>query len=341
LSPALETAEHSEEYDMKCAVIFHGDCDGVISAGLYIKHFLLDYIPDRIVLRFSHPWRLHRDIKEVSNESAGVLVLLDLALNEESSKAIEHYLRSTDGSVTIIDHHASSEEYLKKLGEGNPKRVKYVWLPLQSTPMIIAQLVKNLNSYERFLVNVANVCEGGDVEDETVKMVADKIKLYLSIAASSSEAVDKIVDKVYKIIGGREFWHDDDVDEVYRKAKWLLEVLIKRIEQRAIEVCGWHVATFTSAESLIFAGLFGVAASEYSKRRKVPVAIVRKEQGKTVVTIRSHERQALALSRHLSSALGGIAFGGHVEASSVTLPDLDVNRVVEEISRYVCRENHQ
>ena len=40
---------------MEATVVFHGDCDGVIAAYLYIKRFLRDLYPNHVNLVVTHP----------------------------------------------------------------------------------------------------------------------------------------------------------------------------------------------------------------------------------------------------------------------------------------------
>jgi hypothetical protein len=51
---------------MNSGVVCHGDCDGVISAYLYIKHYLADSWPAHVSLVFTQPWRAHIDVRKLS-----------------------------------------------------------------------------------------------------------------------------------------------------------------------------------------------------------------------------------------------------------------------------------
>ncbi|MCD6324318.1 MAG: hypothetical protein J7L55_04330, partial [Desulfurococcales archaeon] len=64
----------------KSGVVCHGDCDGIISAYLYIKHYLMDSWPSHITLVFTQPWRAHIDSRKIGVDLREA-VFLDLAIN--------------------------------------------------------------------------------------------------------------------------------------------------------------------------------------------------------------------------------------------------------------------
>lgn len=319
----------------KCAILFHGDCDGAIATGLYIRRFLRDMYPEQVALRYSHPWRLGIDLKKAlsSSNEIEILVLVDLALSEEYVDLVSSIARKGI-SITIIDHHQSSEKALEKLR--NVGNIKILWSVVQSTPQVLSQsILRNLNSYEQLLVNIANVCEGGNVEDENAKTIADKIKLVLAVEPTNIELIHKTVDC---IVRGEEFWNTPIYNDTHWKAKWLLNLLLKKMSTKAKTICGWDVITFTSPESLIFAGLFGIASSEYMKKTKKSVIFIREEEDKLVITIRSIEKKALDLCQTI---IGGVEnkaksiFGGHREAASLTVKKVysveKIEKIVESI----------
>ncbi|ADM27973.1 hypothetical protein Igag_1167 [Ignisphaera aggregans DSM 17230] len=318
----------------KALMIFHGDCDGVISAGLYIRHFLLDYYPSNLVMRYSHPWRLHIDLKKflslIKKDDIDTIVLLDLAINNDVIKILSDYLRNSRARVIIVDHHLSSQHILETIK--NSENIKVYWGNLQSTPQVLSSyLIKNLNSYEQSLVSIANICEGGGSDNIINKNIADKVKLVLAVEPTNEKL---ILETVISIVKGEEFWNSKTFDEKFNRAKWLLNLLIKRIEERSKEVCGWRYAVFTSAESLIFAGLFGIASSEYIKKCKAPLVLLREEEDKIVLTIRSAEGKALEFCRTIYTEFNNvmdISYGGHKEAASATIRNYGSLKQFEEI----------
>ena len=329
---------------MKAVVVFHGDCDGVIAAGLYIRHFLRDYYPENIILRFTQPWRAVHDIESVVKHERSIdeLVIVDLALNAEMVRLLRRLIDEIRTNIILIDHHASS---VKMLGQINGlNKVRVYWDSVQSTPQVLTKVIRNLNSYEEFLVRIANVCEGGEDEEHELQIIADKIKLVLALDPTDSKM---FYDTVKSIVEGIEFWNDKEFEKRFYRAKWLLTMLIKTIEKRAKSICGWDIVSFTSAESLIYAGLFGIAASEYMKRHRKPLVIIRSESGKKIViTVRSSEGLALELCRAISERINDAFYGGHREAASLTIygeMDLDTvrNAVEDAIKDAMCREGPQ
>ncbi len=307
----------------KAIVIFHGDCDGAISAGLYIRHFLMDFFPSDIILKYSHPWRLEQDLlnafKKISRESIDAIVILDLAIRDTVIDMLLKNFKHTSTNIVIIDHHLSSLHAIETL-KNRAINIRTYWNGVQSTPQVIASLlVKNLNTYEKFLVNVANICEGGDAEEINVKNTADKIKLVLAIEPLNEKLILSTVESIVK---GEEFWNSNEFENRFWKGKWLLRLLLKKIEERVEQICKWHLASFTATESLIFAGLFGIASSEYIKKYKYPIVLLREEEDKAVVTVRSAEGKALEfcknLAQWLSQKVEGV-YGGHKEAASITI----------------------
>jgi len=318
---------------MKALVLFHGDCDGVISAGLYIRRFLMDYYPKNLVMRFSQPWRITRDldsaIKGVGLENLEEIAILDLALNDELANYIEKVLN--DKKVVIVDHHASSFNIVDRLSRNN--NVKIFWRHSLSTPAVLANIIKDLNPYETLLVEVANVCEGGEGCNELVRQIADRLKIALALDPTDSTTYYRTV---ARIVEGAEVWNDDDIEQRFRRGKWLLNILVKNLERRSIEVCGWRVVAFTAAQSLIYAGMFGIASSEYAKKYRKPIVVVRGEEGKIVITVRSPEGKALELCRVIAEKLGASFYGGHREAASLTLYSVDnLDNVVEKLKKVI------
>lgn len=327
----------------KCVVLFHGDCDGVIAAGLYVRRFLRDMYPNQMTLRHSHPWRLKLDLKRVlRSRGLEMVVLVDLALSEEDVEVMVKSVKSGINMI-IIDHHQSSEKAIEKLK--SLSNVKILWSVVQSTPQVLAQtILRNLNNYEQLLIDIANVCEGGAPRDENVRIIADKVKLVLAVEPTNRELIRKSVEHV---IRGEEFWNTLIFNEIYWKAKWLLNLLIRKISLRVKTICNWDIVSFTLPESLIFAGLFGIASSEYMKKAKRSVVIIREEEDKIVVTVRSTKKEALALCQAIANSIDSKAkstFGGHREAASLTVRKIysldELRKIVEDvINGYGCGDN--
>ncbi|MEM4855832.1 MAG: hypothetical protein QXW61_04355, partial [Sulfolobales archaeon] len=135
---------------MKSAVVCHGDCDGVISAFLYIKHFLRDTYPSNTELIFTQPWRAHIDLKKVPKE-LGELVMLDIALSRDVVNEVLPLTRKA--RVIFIDHHISSEEFINDLIRVG---AKVIWSKATSTPRLMNDSLKLItNPYEAMLIRVA------------------------------------------------------------------------------------------------------------------------------------------------------------------------------------------
>jgi len=320
---------------MKALVVFHGDCDGVISAGIYIRRFLLDYYPNNIVLRYTQPWRISIDFPHALssiNDRIDCIAILDLAINEDLINVVRMAVEEKGiRNVIVIDHHASSAKYVSKLRE--IPNVKVYWEQVPSTPQVLVKLIKRLNSYEQFLVNVADVCEGVETNDHCIQEVANIIKLSLALDPTDSTVFYSTVNNIVRNV---EFWTMEEYIKRYNRAKWLMEILIRNIDRRSIEVNGWRIAVFTSAESIIYAGLFGVAASEYVKRFRRPIVIVRDEGRKIVVTVRSAEGRALDLCRCIASEIENTSYGGHKEAASATIfSSIPLEKVVDVVSKAI------
>jgi single-stranded DNA-specific DHH superfamily exonuclease len=323
----------------KAIVFYHGDCDGVISAGLYIRHFLRDYFPDRIDLKYSHPWRLHEDLEKAIKslkDDVDLLVLLDLAISSNVAEVIKRIASDGRTNIVIVDHHPSSMRLLDALKA--LEKVKVYWLQSQSTPAVLASfLIKSMNDYERLLIKVADVCEGGRGEDdEQAKAIADKVKLALAVEPDNESLIRSSVESIVK---GVEFWNTKEFNEKYSKAKWLLQVLLKRIEERATKVCNWSIVWFTASESIIYAGLFGIASTEYVKKFRTPIVLVREEEKKMVVTVRSPDRKALDFCKQFAEDYGNvmsIMYGGHREAASLTIKkDRPLHDVIQFVKEFI------
>lgn len=302
---------------MKSAVVCHGDCDGVISAFLYIKHFLRDTYPSNTELIFTQPWRAHIDLKKVSKELSE-LVMLDIALSKDIINEVLPLTRKA--RVVFIDHHISSEEFVNDLIRVG---AKVIWSKATSTPRLMNDSLKLItNPYEAMLIRVADICEGVEAQDDVSK-IADLIKLSIARDPGDTEFLNFLIKSMLK---GSSIPSLEEVTKRATVAKWLLNKLLKLMRDRAIPVSDYLITTLTSSESRIYAGLLGIASTEFTKEMKKDVILIREEEGKVVVTVRSSKRNALTLCKLIAERLGG-KYGGHVEAASATINSTALEKV--------------
>ena len=312
---------------MKSGVVCHGDCDGVISAFIYIKHYMVDSYPSRLGIVFTQPWRAQIDARRLGNQLAEA-VFLDLAISSD----LANYILTLGESVSriaVIDHHMSSREYIDKL---RSRGVRVIWGKAPSTPRLIKETLKPyMNPYEEFLVEVADICEGSEGRDQEAVRVADMIKLSIARDPGDVEYMNYLVDLMLK---SRDISADVGVLKRAKIAKFLLRRLLKIMSERALEVSSVKVVALDLPESRIFAGLLGIAATEFAKMGRRDAVLVRREEGKVVVTVRSISDRAYRVCKELASRLGG-KFGGHAEAASATLPDIELSEAVRAIVEVV------
>jgi len=319
---------------MKSAIVCHGDCDGVISAFLYIKHYLRDSYPRNVEMIFTQPWRAHLDMRKLP-EGVNELIMLDIALNHDVINRLAAMVSPTT-RITVIDHHASSGDFINDLMRMG---VKIVWDKAPSTPRLMLEKLKPvINPYEEFLIGVADVCEGAEAQSEKASRVADLIKLSIARDPGDLQYLNHLIKLMLR---GQDVSLSDEVIQRANVAKWLLNKLIKLMESRAVLINDCLVATLANFESRIFAGLLGVATTELSKVMKSDVILIREEEGKVVVTVRSIKKRALSICKAITKSLGG-RYGGHVEAASATLSRLPLEEVqlrVIEVVKNAGRHN--
>ncbi|MEM4752845.1 MAG: hypothetical protein QXR55_05095, partial [Sulfolobales archaeon] len=198
---------------MKSAVVCHGDCDGVISAFLYIKHFLRDTYPSNTELIFTQPWRAHIDLKKVPKE-LGELVMLDIALSRDVVNEVLPLTRKA--RVIFIDHHISSEEFINDLIRVG---AKVIWSKATSTPRLMNDSLKLItNPYEAMLIRVADICEGVEAQDDVSK-IADLIKLSIARDPGDTEFLNFLIKSMLR---GSNIPSLEEVTKRATVAKWLL-----------------------------------------------------------------------------------------------------------------------
>lgn len=309
-------------------VVTHGDCDGIISAYLYIKHFMKDMWPSNITVIFTQPWRANLDLMREYREGIDEIVLLDLAISNELVREIIR-IGGNLRKVTIVDHHVSSLEFVNQITNNLPKNVKVVCEKAQSCPrLIITSLKISPNPYEKLLVDVADVCEGGEASSTEVAKLADIIKLSIARDPGDYEFMNYLLTLLMR---NRDVEHDDVVSKRYKTAKFTLSRLLKVMSENAISHKNLvKITTLSLPESRIFAGLLGVGATELARLYKSDVILVRSEENKVVVTVRTLNDKALKLCRDIAK-LGKGRFGGHAEAASATLPELGLQEVTDLI----------
>lgn len=306
----------------------HGDCDGIISAYLYIKHFMKDMWPSNISVIFTQPWRANLDFVRGYHEGVDEIVLLDLALSSELVKEIIR-VGSNLRKVTIVDHHISSLEFVNQITSNLLKNSKVVCEKAQSCPrLMITSLKISPNPYEKLLVDVADVCEGGEASSTEVTKLADIIKLSIARDPGDYDFMNYLLALLMR---NRDVESDTIVSRRYKTAKFILSRLLKIMSENAISYRNVvKISTLSLPESRIFAGLLGVGTTELARMYKSDIVLVRSEENKVVVTVRTLDDKALKLCRDIAK-LGKGRFGGHAEAASATLPELSLQEVTDLI----------
>ncbi len=306
----------------------HGDCDGIISAYLYIKHFMKDMWPSNISVIFTQPWRANLDFVREYREGIDEIVLLDLALSSELVKEIIR-VGSNLRKVTIVDHHISSLEFINQITSNLLKNSKVVCEKAQSCPrLMITSLKISPNPYEKLLVDVADVCEGGEASSTEVTKLADIIKLSIARDPGDYDFMNYLLTLLMR---NRDIESDTIVSKRYKTAKFILSRLLKIMSENAISYRNVvKISTLSLPESRIFAGLLGVGTTELARMYKSDIILVRSEENKVVVTVRTLDDKALKLCRDIAK-LGKGRFGGHAEAASATLPELSLQEVTDLI----------
>ncbi|MEM4855831.1 MAG: DHH family phosphoesterase, partial [Sulfolobales archaeon] len=167
-----------------------------------------------------------------------------------------------------------------------------------------------------------DICEGVEAQDDVSK-IADLIKLSIARDPGDTEFLNFLIKSMLR---GSNIPSLEEVTKRATVAKWLLNKLLKLMRDRAILVSDYLITTLTSSESRIYAGLLGIASTEFTKEMKKDVILIREEEGKVVVTVRSSKRNALTLCKLIAERLGG-RYGGHVEAASATLSGTALEKV--------------
>ncbi len=311
---------------LKHAVLMHGDCDGIIAGALYVKHFLRDQYPSEIALGFTQPWRASKEIKRLCRDDVcGELVLVDIAVDREVfSMIVDTVMRGI--SVQIIDHHATTEPWVGKMRELG---LKVIWDRSPSTPHLMASRMKlSLNSYEERLLKIADSCEGSDSEDVEIKSIADSIKLAISRDPSDLSFMRELFNA---IILSKDLASIDVLEKKAYIGKILLNRLIEKAMDKGEPIGSVVLSHIHPSESRLFAGLFGIATTELCKRLGRDVVLIRDEEKKVVITIRSIEGRALQYCKAIVGALGRGKYGGHREAASITLTQKRLDEVLRKV----------
>lgn len=310
---------------LSITVVFHGDCDGAIAAYLYIKRYFRDLYPSGLNLAVTHPWRAHSDIKRVAT-GGNELVILDIALSDKLVEVLEA-VSGKYKKVVFVDHHATSESFIRRI---EPK-VKVVYSKVSSTPRLLAQFMGTpLNPYEDTLVEVADICEGRTPHpsiDKSVLDLVDSIRMSIAINPGDLKFVKYLIDLMVK---SKNPSQDPAVKLRTKRAKFLLGNLLKIVSEDSLDAGKVRMSFLSLPLSRAFAGLIGVAATELSKAYRKSVILIREEQEKIVITIRSVQRDALELSQSIAKSLSGV-YGGHAEASSITIGREPLSKVVDSI----------
>lgn len=310
---------------MKASVVFHGDCDGIIAAYLYIKRFYRDLYPHGLNLVVTHPWRAHIDITR-SVSGVEELVIVDIALSEKLVDTLRS-ISTKCKKIVYIDHHESSSSLIPKI----EPYAKVIYAQVSSTPRLLTQSMGTpLNPYENVLVEVADICEGRtptSSTDRSILEIVDSVRMSVAVNPGDLDFMKYLIDLMVK---ARNIPQDPLVRMRVRRAKFLLNSLLKVLSEDSLDVGRIKMSFLDLPMSRAFAGIIGVAATELSKAYRKGIVLIREEQDKVVITVRSARRDALELSKQIASSLKGV-YGGHAEASSITIPREPVGSVVSKI----------
>lgn len=310
---------------MKASVVFHGDCDGVIAAYLYIKRFYRDLYPYGLNLVVTHPWRAYIDIKR-SVSDAEELVILDIALSEKLVDTLRS-ISTKCKKIVYIDHHETTSSLIPKI----EPYAKVIYAQATSTPRLLTQLMgAPLNPYENALVEVADICEGRtptSSTDRSLLEIVDSVRMSVAVNPGDLDFMKYLIDLMIK---ARNIPQDPLVRVRVRRAKFLLSNLLKVLSEDSLDVGKVKMSFLNLPMSRAFAGIIGVATTELSKAYRKGVVLIREEQDKVVITVRSARKDALELSKQIANSLSGV-YGGHAEASSITIPKEPIDRVVNKI----------
>ncbi|MEM4971595.1 MAG: hypothetical protein QXE01_10150 [Sulfolobales archaeon] len=308
---------------MKHVILVHGDCDGIIAGALYVKHFLRDRYPSDIILGFTQPWRASKEIKKLCKEDqCESLTLIDIAIDREVfSMIVDITMKGIP--IQVIDHHATTEPWVGKMRDLG---LKVIWDRSPSTPRLMASKMKLLlNNYELKLLRIADSCEGSEDGDDEIKAMADSIKLAISRDPSDLSFMRELFDAM---ILNRDLSSIASLEKKAYVGKMLLNKLIERAIQRGEDLGDVLISYMQPSESRLFAGLFGIASTELSKKLKKDIVMIRDEETKIVVTVRSSRGRALQYCKTLVETLGGGKYGGHKEAASATLAKRSINDIL-------------
>lgn len=310
---------------MKASVVFHGDCDGVIAAYLYIKRFYRDLYPHGLNLVVTHPWRAHIDVGRLG-ASAEELVILDIALSDKLVDTLKS-ISTRCKKVAYVDHHETSGSLIPKI----EPYAKVIYAQVSSTPRLLTQLFgAPLNPYESALVEAADICEGrapAPNTDRSILEIVDSVRMSVAINPGDLDFMRYLIDLMIK---ARNIPQDPLVKLRTRRAKFLLNSLLKVLSEDSLDVGRIKMTFLDLPMSRAFAGIIGIAATELSKAYRKGVVLIREEQDKVVITVRSARKDALELSKQIADSLRGV-YGGHAEASSITIPREPVGNIVGKI----------
>lgn len=312
---------------MRILVLSHGDCDGVIAAAIYIRHFLIDLYPSRILIGFTQPWRAAKELKRFCKEHCDKIIMLDIAIDKEIFSVLADYAMK-GSNILLIDHHTTTSTWIEKLRELS---VSVIWSKSTSTPRLIKESLKiTLNPYEETLVEIADTCEGSESRDVEKKNLADLLKLAISRDPSDIEFLNNLLNAMLRGSNLQDF---EELRIKARTSRMLVDKLIEKIGSRG-EIIGDFILFYLHpAESRIYAGLFGVASTEASKKFNKDIVLVREENSKVVITIRSLSGRALDLCKTIISEISTGRYGGHREAASATIDNGSLSEIVEIVRR--------
>ncbi|MDT7887354.1 MAG: hypothetical protein RQ885_00070 [Desulfurococcales archaeon] len=308
---------------MEHIILVHGDCDGIIAGALYVKHFLRDRYPSDLVLGFTQPWRASREIKKLCKEDrCASLTLIDIAIDREIfSMIVDVTMKGIP--VQVIDHHTTTEPWVNKMKDLG---LRVIWDRSTSTPRLMASKMKLLlNNYEQKLLRIADSCEGSEDGDYEIKSIADSIKLAISRDPSDLFFMRELFDA---IILNKDITSIESLEKKAYVGKMLLNKLIEKAIHRGEDLGDVLISYVHPSESRLFAGLFGIASTELSKKLKKDIVMIRDEETKMVVTVRSPRGRALQYCKALVESLGGGKYGGHKEAASATLARRDISEIL-------------
>lgn len=321
---------------MDAIVLAHGDLDGMTAAAITIAYLRDSQRLDRYEILFSQPFNLHDTLRRIPKKEADMMLIIDIALDEEHWPHTKKELLELAGKTKIvwIDHHRSTMQHAFELLEmGIPLLTSVDGCAATIAGKAFLEKIKDKEFFSR-LVTV------GEVSDK-VRQIPESHPLKPIIEVLGNALSEDPTDDDFKRKLLRTWLKEKKLvtDEAARRSEEAIERLRALLKEASENIVyDTEKLRVIDLRHVRVHGYAGKIASHHANSyKKITLILFRVGEANTIVTARVPENTNIDIAsilKALAEKYGG-GGGGHTKAASARVPSTMADEFVRELVKEV------